>query len=130
MRHTRMGGLAVAVAGLLAVGGLLSLRQTGPAGATPPPERPVAELVEALHGPAAAPAVGRLVALLGDPDAAVRINAAKSLGRIGPEAVGPLLGALRGGSADARAAAAEALGAVGPAAPAAVAPLVTALYDP
>jgi HEAT repeat protein len=89
--------------------------------------------VEALGeiGPAASPAVPRLVPLLrSDPEPALRLGVAVALGRIrDPEAVPALLEAMRGEDTKLRALAVEALGGIGVRASEAVPDLVAALAD-
>jgi len=83
-------------------------------------------------GPAAAAAVGDLVALLHDPDETVRCRTAEALGRLGaqPAATVPALTALLAdGSAAVKAAAARGLGALGKEAAAAVPALIGLLQD-
>jgi HEAT repeat protein len=86
----------------------------------------------AVQGAAAKAAVAPLTALLGDPEAEVRWNAAWALGKIGPEAraaVPALVARLKDDAAPVREHAAEALGDIGPDARAAVPDLVLALKD-
>jgi HEAT repeat protein len=76
-------------------------------------------------------AVPEVTALLTRTAAAVRWNAARTLGKLGADkALGPLVAALKDEDADVREHAAEALGDIGPAAAAAVEPLTGALRDP
>ena len=69
---------------------------------------------------------------LQDPDAAVRLEAARAIGKLGPKAqsaVPALVKALGDDDADVRAGAARAIGAIGPAAKSAVPALLEALKD-
>jgi HEAT repeat protein len=82
-------------------------------------------------GAAALPATGALVKLLRDPDAEVRWNAVKTLGKIrAVDALEPLIGALSDSSDLVREHAAESLGDLGPAAASAVGRLTETLKDP
>src|SRR5437868_6550766 len=127
MRHTRTWGLAGAVAGMLAMGGVVSLRSLSPAGPAAPAERPVSELIEALAdsapeprraaaeallrlGPAAAPALHALLAALDDPDTLARAQTVVALGRLGSVAVEPLAAVLDSPRVLVRRGAAAALG--------------------
>jgi HEAT repeat protein len=119
-----------------------ALASIGPAGpdALPPlcdmlsgGERVPALRALARYGDEAAPAIPRVIELLGDDDSEVRWNAARTLGKIGPtarEAVPALVATLKDDDALVREHAAEALGDIGPDAKNAVLPLMAALKDP
>jgi HEAT repeat protein len=82
-----------------------------------------------MMGAAAKPAIGPLIAALGDSDEVVREAAAGALSSFGKDAVGPLTDALKHKEAAVRRGAADALGGIGPKAKAAGAALCDALQD-
>ena len=80
-------------------------------------------------GAPAKPAIGPLIAALGDSDEVVRDAAATALSAFGKDAVGPLTNSLKHKEAAVRRGAADALGGIGPTARAAIPALRDALPD-
>jgi len=82
--------------------------------------------------PADEPPIERLMESLADPDSAKRVEAARALEELGPDAAGAvtaLVEAIKDEEPDVRAAVAGALGAIGPDAEAAVSAMIEALND-
>lgn len=83
-----------------------------------------------LFGPEARKTAPALIAVLGDPETSLRLEAAQALGRVGADAVPALLPMLNVPDANARAGAIIALGEVGPPAITAIQVLLPGLTDP